>query len=347
MPFLPGAGLTRASRSVHRDPIVIKQLDTIAAGGGAAGMVSPELSPTSQPAPPSLRTAAAFLLVALIWGSTWLVIKHQMGAGPAAAWTITCRFALACPCMFALALWRGDSLRLSGEGARLAMLLGAAQFCGNFQFVYRAEQHVTSGIVAVLYALLMVPNAVLSRLWLGARVSGGFVAGSLVAMAGIGLLLLHEYRLAPPTSAVPLGLGLTLAGMLCASLANVLQATAAGRRQSLIPMLAWAMLAGTGVDAALAFATSGPPVFSSSLAVWSGTAYLALAGSVVTFPHYFTLIRTMGAGRAAYANVAVPVIAMMLSTLFEGYQWSELAASGAALALTGLLIALWGRKQRG
>lgn len=299
-----------------------------------------------KPAPSRLRTAAAFILVALIWGSTWLVIKHQVASGPA-GWSITLRFALACPCMFLLAWWRGESLRLSRQGARVAVLVGLTLFCGNFQFVYRAEQHLTSGLVAVLYALLMVPNALLSRIWLGVRISTEFILGSLVALTGIGLLLLHEYRLAAPGTAVPLGLLLALAGLLCASTANVLQATEAGKRHALAPLIAWAMLAGTAADAALAFAFDGAPVFSSSPGFWLGAGYLAVAGSVVTFPLYFALIRTMGAGRAAYNGVLVPVIAMGLSTVFEGYRWSLLAGSGAGLALAGLLIALLGRKQRG
>ena len=298
---------------------------------------------TENPEMARLRAIAAFMLVALIWGSTWLVIKHQIAAGPA-GWTITWRFALACPFMFLLAWWRGDPLRLSRGGIGLAVLVGLTQFCGNFQFVYRAEQHLTSGLVAVLYALLMVPNALFSRVWLGVRLRPRFLLGSAVAMAGIGLLLLHEYRLAPPTAAVPLGLTLALAGLLCASVSNVLQATEAGRGQALVPLIAWAMLAGAVADAALAFAASGPPVFSASPAFWAGVAYLALAGSVVTFPLYFALIRTMGAGPAAYNGVAVPVIAMGLSTLFEGYRWSLLAGSGAVLALAGLLIALSSRK---
>jgi drug/metabolite transporter (DMT)-like permease len=306
------------------------------------GMTQPIDKPADNPQT-ALRTVAAFGLIALIWGSTWLVIKHQIAAGPA-GWTITWRFALACPFMFLLAWWRGDPLRLSPAGARLAVMVGLMQFCANFQFVYRAEQHLTSGLVAVLYALLMVPNALLSRALLGVRISPRFLLGSAVAMAGIALLLLHEYRLAPPTAAVPLGLALSLAGLLCASTANVLQATDASRGQPLVPLIAWAMLVGTAGDAALAFATSGAPVFSTSPAFWAGVAYLALAGSVVTFPLYFTLIRTMGAGRAAYNGVAVPVIAMGLSTLFEGYRWSLLAGSGAALAMAGLLIALSSRK---
>jgi len=76
---------------------------------------------------------------------------------------------------------------------------------------------------------------------------------------------------------------------------------------------------------------------------WSyfgGIAYLAVIGSVVTFPIYFRLIRDLGAGRAAYNGVLVPVVAMLLSTLFEGYRWTPLAISGSVLALTGLVLAL-------
>ena len=290
-----------------------------------------------------VRALVSFLMVALIWGSTWLVIKQQVDSRVPAAWAVTWRFAAATPCMFLLARMRGESLRLSPHAARLAVLVGLAQFCANFEFVYRAEQHLTSGLVAVLYALLLVPNALLSRIWLGVRVSPRFVLGSVVAMAGIGLLLLHEYRAASVHGSVLLGLGLTAAGLLSASSANVLQAGETARGQALVPMIAWAMLAGTVADAALALALNGTPVFDSRLAYLLGIGYLAVVGSVIAFPLYYSLIRDLGAGRAAYNGVAVPVIAMALSTVFEHYRWSVLAGAGAALALAGLLIALSGR----
>ena len=167
-----------------------------------------------------------------------------------------------------------------------------------------------------------------------------FLAGSAVAIAGIALLLLHEYRFAPALASVPLGIALSLAGLASASAANILQATPAGMRQPVVPLIAWAMLAGVIADAAFAFATTGPPRFDPHPAFVLGVAYLAVAGSVVTFPLYFALVREMGAGRAAYSGVAVPVVAMALSTVFEHYRWSLLAGAGAALALLGLLIAL-------
>lgn len=302
-------------------------------------------SVTGEKARFSARDMASFATVSLIWGSTWLVIKDQIGIMPS-GWTVTWRFAAAAAGMFVLTRVRGESLRLTRQGMGMAAVLGLLQFCGNFQFVYRAEHYVTSGLVAVMYALLMAPNALFSRVLLGTRVSARFVGGSLVAGAGIALLMVQEYRHAPPAGAmdVALGAGFTVMGILCASLANVLQATPAGRRQEVVPLIAWAMLLGALADAALALALNGAPTFSSSPRFWAGVAWLAVMGSVVTFPVYFSLIRSIGAGRAAYSNVVVPVVAMALSTVFEGYRWSVLAVAGAGLALAGVLIALSGRK---
>lgn len=300
------------------------------------------MSPPAAPAQDRTqrRAIAAFVLVTLIWGSTWLVIKDQIGAVPA-GWAVTWRFVVAAAGMFALAMVRRENLLLPREGLLLALPVGLLQFFGNFQLVYRAEHYLTSGLVAVLFALLLVPNAVLARIFVGARVTPRFMGGSAVALAGIALLLVHEYRASPAAgSAVLAGLGFTVGAILCASSANVLQATQVARRQSVVVLIAWAMLIGATADAAFAWLTAGPPVLDTSPRQLAGIAYLAIVGSVVTFPLYFALIRDWGPGRAAYNGVAVPVVAMTLSTLFEGYRWTPLAASGAGLAMAGLLIAL-------
>lgn len=285
------------------------------------------------------KVILSFIIITIIWGSTWLVIKDQVGSVPA-SWSITYRFAIACVGMFIFAWFRGDSLRLSGAGMRFSVLVGLAQFFCNFQFVYRAEMYLTSGLVAVFYALLMVPNAAFSRVFLKTKITLRFMLGSAVAICGIAMLMLHEYRIAPPEGQIALGIMLTCAGLLSASTANVLQASATGKAQSVVPMIAWAMLWGTLADAVYSLIFFGAPVFDLRWQYGAGILYLAIMGSVVTFPLYFTLIRELGAGRAAYNGVAVPVVAMALSTVFEGYRWTALAAGGAVLALAGLLIAL-------
>jgi drug/metabolite transporter (DMT)-like permease len=290
------------------------------------------------------RVALPFLLVALIWGSTWFAIKDQLAAAPP-SWSVTYRFAIAGAGMFVLAAFGGRGFSLTRAGHLLALAVGFTQFFLNYNFVYQAELHLTSGIVAVLYALLMLPNALLARIFLGQPITARFLTGSLVGLAGIVLLLVHEAREAPPSGMIGLGVALTAVGLLAASAANVMQATAAARRDSLVVLLAWAMLWGTLLDAAFAWLTTGAPVFPQSARYWGGVVYLAIFGSLVTFPLYFWLIRELGPGRAAYNGVLVPVVAMGLSTLFEGYRWSGLAVAGGVLALVGMVIALRGKSE--
>lgn len=288
--------------------------------------------------------AIPFLIVALIWGSTWFVIKDQLGDAPP-SWSVTYRFALATIAMFALSQRerRGFSMTLGGHV--MAFGIGFTQFFCNFNFVYRAEIHLTSGIVAVMFALLMVPNALLGRIFLGSRITARFMLGTVVALGGIAMLLVHEGLTMGEVGNIRLGILFTVLGIMSASIANVMQASDTAKRRPLILLLAWAMLWGTVFDATFAYGVAGPPVFPQDLTYWSGVGFLAILGSVVTFPLYFKLIRELGPGRAAYNGVMVPVVAMALSTLFEGYNWTVLNTGGAVLAMAGMVIALRGRHQ--
>lgn len=287
--------------------------------------------------------AVPFILTALIWGSTWYVIRGQIDGVPA-LWSIAYRFALAGPAMFALARLMKKPLAMPGRAHRLALAMGLFQFCGNYTFVYASEAHLTSGVVALLIGLMLVPNALLGRALLGEKVTPRFLLGSTVALAGIGLLLVNEARVAPLGGNVALGTALALGGMLSASIANVIQAGPAGRDVPLVSLLAWSILYGTGIDGAAAWLVAGPPVVPTAPLYWAGTVWLAIAGTVVTFPLYYQLVRELGAGRAAYNGVLVVVIAMAISTVLEGYRWSALAIAGALMATLGMIVALRARQ---
>ena len=285
------------------------------------------------------RIALPFLTISLIWGSTWFVITGQIVDVPA-AWSVTWRFALAAPAMFAVALASRCRLAMPLRAHGLALAVGLFQFSGNYNLVYLAEGHLTSGIVAVMIGMMIVPNAVLGRALLGQRITPRFALGSAIAIAGIALLLVNEAQAARLGGDVGWGAWLALGAMLAASISNVIQAGETGRSVPLLSLIAWSMLYGAGFDFALSWALAGPPVLPGAPEYWAGTAYLALAGSVVTFPLYYRLIREIGAGRAAYHNVLVVIVALLLSTLFEGYRWSALALAGSVLALIGLMVAL-------
>ncbi|AMK19486.1 MULTISPECIES: DMT family transporter [Sphingobium] len=281
-----------------------------------------------------------FLLVVVIWSSTWIVIRDQLAAVPP-SWSVCYRFLLGAAGMALFALARRVPLRLPPAGIAFAALLGLAQFVLNFNFVYRAEHYLTSGIVATVYALLLIPNSIIAWIAFRQPVSRAFITGSIVAIAGIALLLLREYRAAPVSAdAVLVGIVLSVAGLLSASAANVMQGMQIARRLPMATVLTWAMLIGSMIDAAYAWATVGPPVMEWRAGYLLGIAWLGIAGSVITFPLYFQLIQRVGPGRAAYTSVLIPVIAMLISTVLEGYRWTTLSAAGALLAVGGMVIAL-------
>jgi len=291
------------------------------------------------------KVLVPFMLTGTIWGSTWFVIARQI-ADVLAAWGVFYRFMLATPALFALAMVMGNRLKLTRPEHSLALGVGIAQFSGNFLFVYHSEQHIPPGIVAVMFALLMVPNAIFARVFIGERAAGGVVGGSLVAIAGVALLLVHEWNAAPLDGNVGLGIVLAVGGMLAASIANVVQANPTGRGVPMVSFLAWAMVYGTSFDLVYVLATEGLPVVPTGWQFWAGTAYLAIIGSVVTFPLHYNLVREIGAGRTAYNAIVTVCVAMLLSTLFEGFVWDALSASGMALALLGMGLALRSRQKK-
>lgn len=297
-------------------------------------------APAAKPKLLPTRVLLQFAICTLIWGSTWIVIRTQLGTVPP-SWSVAYRFLAAGTMMALYCVATGRSLRppQGVQGFFLAMAL--FQFVLNFNFVYRAEGYVTSGLVAVAFALLVVPNSALAWLFLKQRVTLRFAWGALLGIAGVGLLFFQEFGSVGSGAAT--GLWLTLLGVLSASVANVMQGSQRGRSLDIMVMLAWSMLYGGLANAAIAWTLSGPPLIETTPLYIGGLLYLAGAASAFTFAIYFDMIRAIGPARAAYSSVVIPFIAMGLSTLFEGYRWSPLAFAGGGLALAGLYIALRAR----
>ena len=289
------------------------------------------------------RVLVPFTVVTLIWSSTWLVIRDELDA-VSPAWSIAYRFTIAGAAMLAYAIAMRSRLRLTRVELVWAGTIGLAQYVLNYGFVYAAEVHIASGLVALLFALLIVPNAILGWLFLGERLSRRFLLGAGIAVLGLALLFGHEWRgAAARPHAVLLGVGFTLLATLAASVANVMSAAPRVRAVPMPTLVGSGMIAGAVVDIAYAAATAGPPRFDLGGGYWLATCYLALVASTLAFPLYYHVIRTIGSARAAYSSLLTPFLAMALSTVFEGYRWSAQAAVGCLLAILGLFVALRAR----
>lgn len=302
------------------------------------------MSETPPVAAMQARVLIPFAIITLIWGSTWLVIRDQLETVPS-SWSVAYRFLIAGIAMLVVALVRREKLMLDRPGLIFALAMAVSQFVLNFNLVYQAEHYITSGLVAVVFALLIIPNAVLGKFILGQDVSPRFMVGSVIAVVGVALLFVHEIRADGSGGlGVLLGIGLSLLAVMSASSANILQATQTSRRYPMATMLAWSMLMGAGIDAMLAWTVAGPPVFDWRWGYVAGLFYLGVFASAVAFSLYYGIVRIIGPAKAAYSSVLVPVIAMLLSTVFESYRWSTLAIAGGVLAIAGLVVALRARR---
>jgi len=287
-----------------------------------------------------------FIVFTAIWGSTWIVIRDQLAEVPA-QWSVTYRFVIAAVAMAALTLMRGERLALDKAGMKAALFIGVSQFVVNFNGVYMAERFITSGLVATVFALLLIPNTLLAWAMLGHRPGRAFLLWSIPSIAGVLLLFVHELREHPTElDRIALGILFTFVGIMGASFANVFQAQDWVRRHSLFALLAWSMAIGAACDAVIAFVLTGPPVIEARPAYWIGLLYLALAASALAFSLYFPVVRRIGPARAAYSSVTVPLIAMSFSTWLEDYRWTPLTVAGVVLALGGMIGALGSGRQR-
>lgn len=287
----------------------------------------------------SPRAILQFAIVCLIWGTTWIVIKFQLGTvNP--SWSVTYRFTTGGVALLAWCLLRGLPLSVPRSSLPFLALFGLLQFVMNFNFVYRSELYIPSGIPAVAFALLMVPNAILARAFLGRRISARFALGSALGIAGVAMLFAQQLALPGRGPDTALGLALVVAGVLSASVANVMQASPHATRYPVIAGLGWAMLIGAAMNAVLAIAIAGPPQFDPAPAYWLGFLYLGVFASAVAFALYFDLVREMGPAEAAWTGVIIPILAMAISTVVEDFRWTPLAVAGCALALVGMVVAL-------
>jgi drug/metabolite transporter (DMT)-like permease len=285
------------------------------------------------------RAILQFITVVLIWGTTWIVIKFQLGTvNP--TWSVTYRFATGGLALLAWCALKGMPLGVPRTALPFLAIFGLFQFVMNFNFVYRSEHYIPSGIPAVAFALLMVPNAILAALFLGRRIGGRFALGAALGIVGVGLLFAQQLEFPGSRADTILGLSLVVGGILSASVANVMQASPRALSFPPVAGLAWAMLMGAAMNALLALVLAGPPQWDPRPEYWLGFLYLGVVASAVAFALYFDLIRTMGPAEAAWTGVPIPILAMAISTYAEGYRWTPMAVAGALLAIIGLVVAL-------
>jgi drug/metabolite transporter (DMT)-like permease len=284
---------------------------------------------------------ALFASTVLIWGTTWFAIALQLGPVPVLT-SIFYRFALAAV-LFLPGLLLVRRLTPTRPRDHLFIALqGLFLFGLNFVCFYNATRFVPSGLVSVVFSLATLYNAVAARLFFGEPIARRTLLAAAFGFVGLAVLFAPAIRDGILGPDAPLGLALAALGTLSFSLGNMVS-----RRNSAagIPPAtanAWGMTWSSLFLLAVLLTTGTPIVAPPDLTYLGALAYLSVFGSIVGFTTYLMLVARIGSGRAAYATVMFPVVALVVSAGFEGYHWDLRTVAGLALTMIGNLIVFGG-----
>jgi drug/metabolite transporter (DMT)-like permease len=286
-----------------------------------------------------MRSTLLYVITVLIWGSTWLAIEFQLGV-VAPEVSLVYRFVIAALLMWGYCLWRGLDMRVKRTDHAFLVLLAACNFGFNYLILYWAQEYLTSAMTSIAFSTLLMLNIINTRLFFGKPIAGRIYIGALTGIVGIGALFWFDLRELDLSSDSVWGLGLALGGTLVASLGNMVSVRNSSKGIGVMQGNAWGMMYGSTLLVFYTFVIGTPFTVDWSLSYLSSLAYLSVFGTVIAFACYFALLKDIGAEKASYAIVLFPVVAVMLSTIFEGFEWHTNTVIGFVLVLIGNAIVL-------
>ncbi len=292
-----------------------------------------------------MNNTLLYVVTVLIWGTTFFAIEFQLGT-VAPEVSIVYRYAGASMLLFAWSRYRGLNLRFRLQEHARFVLLGVLLFGVNYVLAYRAQIYITSALTAIAFSTMVWMNIINTRIFFGVRAGRRVLFGALLGIAGIITLFAPQVGEFALTDTVFYGSLLAVGGALLASFGNMVSQSAQKRDLPVIQSNAWGMLYGTIITAAIAANAGHSFSFDWSVDYVTSLAYLTLFGSIFAFGAYLTLLGRIGAHKAGYAMVMFPVIALIISVLFEGLKIDTPLVVGTFLVLAGNLFVLKSERPR-
>ena len=286
-----------------------------------------------------MNNAVLYALTVLIWGSTWFAIEFQLGVVTPEV-SLVYRYAGASLLLFAWCRYRGLRLTFAARDHVWFVLLGLLLFGINYIIAYRAQLYITSALTAIAFSTMVWMNIINARLFFGVRANRRVLLGASLGVAGIFTLFAPQIGNLSFSDSVFFGSFLAVLSALVASFGNMVSQASQKADLPVIQSNAWGMFYGALLTAVIAQSNGQEFDFDWSIAYVGSLAYLMIFGSIIAFGAYLTLLGRIGAPKAGYAMVMFPVVALVLSALFEGLEVDVPIIIGTVLVLAGNLFVL-------
>jgi len=280
-------------------------------------------------------SAILLTVVVISWGLSWYAMGLQLGEVPPLV-SVTYRFLLSAVLLIGYLVvsrhFRFIPLKQHGK----LFALGFCIFSMNYYCFYVAAEFLPSGVLSVIFATAAIMGAFNQRLFFGKALSARVLLGAVFGVVGL-LLLSWESIFVAETAETGLFLVLPFLGTYLFSLGNIVSARLS-QNDDLSNVIAHGMVYGTVICLTLCLVIDLPFSIPNDLVYLGSLTYLAVIATVLGFVAYLSLVNREGPAQASYATVLFPIVAMLVSTWFEGFQWTVLAILGVALALGGTVL---------
>ena len=282
--------------------------------------------------------ALLYALVVVIWGTTWIAISLQQQSGISASVAVFWRFFISAMVLFVFVALSRKLQKLAGKDHLFCMLQACCIFGFNFVCFYYAVQYISSGLEAVIFSMAVIFNTINARLFFSQQVSSRFYPAALLGVLGIIALFWYDVVGTTLNSNTLIGIGLCILGTYGFSLGNMISTRHQKNGLDIFTTNAYGMLYGSLLMALISWFRQDEFFPSMQFSAVSALLYLAIFGSVIGFTAYFYLVGRIGAGKAAYSTLLFPLVALVISTVWEGYHWQMNAVIGVILILCGNAI---------
>jgi drug/metabolite transporter (DMT)-like permease len=287
----------------------------------------------------AMTNAALYTVTVLIWGMTWYVVTFQLGVVPPEI-SVGYRFILAGLILLAFCVATRRRLRFAGREHVAFALQGLFIFAINYTLIYFAASRLPTGLIAVVFSTIIVFNILFGALIFRTKVRPQVVLGALFGVAGTALVFAPEFAAFDAASPRFTGIMLSLLAVILASIGNMMSVRNQRAGLPVVQTNAYSMLYSGIAVLAYGLLRGLPLAFDPSFDYVASLLFLAVFATAIAFGGYLTLLGRLGADRAAYIMVLFPIVALAMSTAFEGFHWSAATAGGVALVLLGNLLTL-------
>ena len=280
-----------------------------------------------------------FIITLFCWSPTWYIIKFQLGyVDPLVS--VFYRFLAASIIIFIYLFIKKKNLIFSLNHHVWFLFFGICLYSLNYVFFYLSNTYLISAFPAVVFSTVVIMNILGEMLYFKKKPSLKTLVGATIGMMGIAIIFNDEILNFSLTNGTHVGLFLALLGTFCASTGNMVYQRTLNNNFPLTQTLAYAMLYGSLVTLLITQVNSKELLFEYSFSYIVSLAYLSIVGSIFAFIFYLKLLEKVGAGRAGYVGVVMPVIALLISTVFENLKWETNLIIGLPILIIGAILVI-------